>query len=313
MNNGKIVKSFDISDEDLSLINAYTRRQMSKDELYCFSIVLCDNEIDRDFEQFPTEELYKIAELFVGRTGIFDHNPSTENQCARLYDCCVEVDITRKNSVGEEYACVMAKAYIPVNDGTKQLVEDIDSGIKKEVSIGCSALGTVCSICGKDMYRGECVHRKGQIYGGVQCYGKLCGISDAYEWSFVAVPSQRAAGVIKNKGLEGDMLESVFKRLEKPGELTLSDDDKTKLCAYIEKLKGICADGEEYRQELKSDILRLNAIKGGIDHSVMSAVVERMTIPELKAFKAAYTKKETQPQLYKSGKTCGSTCDEYNI
>lgn len=313
MDNGRIVKGFDISDEDLALINTYTRRQMSRDELYCFSLVLCDNEIDRDFEQFPTQELYKLAELFVGKTGIFDHNPSAGNQCARIYHCRVEIDSTRKNSVGEQYACVIAKAYIPINDSTSSLIADIDSGIKKEVSIGCSASETVCSICGSDMYCGECVHKKGQIYNGRQCFGKLCGIKDAYEWSFVAVPAQRSAGVIKNKKLEGEILDSVFKKLEAPGELKLGEEDKVKLCSYIEKLKGLCADGEEYRQELKSDILKLNAINGGIDHSVLSSVVERMTIPELKAFKSAYTKKEAQPQLYTMSKSGTAPCDDYSI
>lgn len=148
MNNTKTVKSLDVSEDELSLINAYTRWKMNREEVYCFSVILCDNEIDRDFEQFPTQELYKLAELFVGKTGIFDHNPSTKNQCARIYDCRVEVDGTRNNSLGEAYACVVAKAYIPRNESTALLIEDIESGIKKEVSIGCSACETVCSICG---------------------------------------------------------------------------------------------------------------------------------------------------------------------
>lgn len=313
MNNGKTVKSFEVSDEDLRLINSYTRRELSRDEVYCFSLILCDNEIDRDFEQFPTQELYKLAELFVGKTGIFDHNPSTENQCARLFHCRVDVDGTRKNSVGEPYACVKAKAYIPINDSTRTLIDDIDSGIKKEISVGCSAGATVCSVCGENMYGGECVHKKGQVYGGRQCYGKLCGISDAYEWSFVAVPAQRAAGVIKNKRLEGNLLDSVFKKLETPGELTLSEQDKNKLCSYIDRLKSLCADGEDYRQELKSDVIKLNALNGGIDHGVMAAVVDRMTIAELKAFKSAYSRKEAQPQLCRANKTGTAACDDYSI
>ena len=163
------------------------------------------------------------------------------------------------------------------------------------------------------MYGGECVHKKGQVYGGRQCYGKLCGISDAYEWSFVAVPAQRAAGVIKNKRLEGNLLDSVFKKLETPGELTLSEQDKNKLCSYIDRLKSLCADGEDYRQELKSDVIKLNALNGGIDHGVMAAVVDRMTIAELKAFKSAYSRKEAQPQLCRANKTGTAACDDYSI
>ena len=41
-----------VTDEELALINKYTRRQLSKDEVYVFSVVLCDNDIDRDGERF---------------------------------------------------------------------------------------------------------------------------------------------------------------------------------------------------------------------------------------------------------------------
>ena len=33
--------------EELKQINAFTRRAFSPEEIYCFSVVLCDNDIDR--------------------------------------------------------------------------------------------------------------------------------------------------------------------------------------------------------------------------------------------------------------------------
>ena len=35
--------------QELELINNYTVKPLSADEVYTFGIVLCDNEIDRDF------------------------------------------------------------------------------------------------------------------------------------------------------------------------------------------------------------------------------------------------------------------------
>ena len=32
----------------LDKINKFTRRELTEDELYTFSVILCDNEIDRD-------------------------------------------------------------------------------------------------------------------------------------------------------------------------------------------------------------------------------------------------------------------------
>ena len=44
-----------VSEEELKLINGYTRRKLSANEVYVFSVVLCDNDIDRDGERFTVE------------------------------------------------------------------------------------------------------------------------------------------------------------------------------------------------------------------------------------------------------------------
>ncbi len=38
----------EITDEILGRINKFTHRELKADEVYCFPIILCDNEIDRD-------------------------------------------------------------------------------------------------------------------------------------------------------------------------------------------------------------------------------------------------------------------------
>ena len=50
---GEVIKAVNnITDDELALINTYTRREYNADELYVFNVVLCDNEIDRDYEAF---------------------------------------------------------------------------------------------------------------------------------------------------------------------------------------------------------------------------------------------------------------------
>ena len=69
------MKSNGETQEDALLkINRYTRREFKADEVYTFSVVLCDNEIDRDNERFTTDALQKLATLFLGKTGIFNHS-----------------------------------------------------------------------------------------------------------------------------------------------------------------------------------------------------------------------------------------------
>lgn len=180
--------------ETLDKINSLTRRKFKAEELYTFPVTLCGNEIDRDFERFSDEALDEMAGLFVGKTIIQNHDPSSENQVARIYDTEV-VEDSKQTSYGEPYKYLKGYAYMVRTDGNADLIKEIDAGIKREVSVGCATSKRFCSICGADMVTSECEHRKGKEYDGKMCCHILDGVTDAYELSFVAVPAQPEAGV----------------------------------------------------------------------------------------------------------------------
>ncbi len=243
-----------INSEILEKINKFTTRELLADEVYCFNVVLCDNEIDRDCEKFSREALLKLAELYIGKTGIFNHDPKGENQTARIFDACVVDDTTKKTSDGETYSYLAAKAYMVKTEKNADLIKEIEGGIKKEVSVGCSVSGRTCSVCGKDLSANACAHRKGKTYNGKKCYHILNKPTDAYEWSFVAVPAQKNAGVTKRYTTEG---------IEK------SYDAESALL-------------QELSDDLKKDILRLSFLQGdSIPVSMTKAAIERMDVMEL--------------------------------
>lgn len=184
--------------EELELIGQFARKKLSEEELYTFSLILCDNEIDRDSERFTVSALHELAKLFVGKTGIFDHNMKGKDQTARIYSAEVIVDSSRKTADGEDYTYIKAKAYMVRTEKNKDLIAEIDAGIKKETSVGCCVREIRCSICGRDIKTEGCEHQKGKLYGGKTCCYLLSEPTDAYEWSFVAVPAQKNAGVIKS-------------------------------------------------------------------------------------------------------------------
>lgn len=186
-----------ISSEELALIGKFARKELREEEIYTFSLILCDNEIDRDNEKFTVPALKTLAELFVGKTGIFDHNMSGKDQTARIYSTEFVTDETVKTSDGEPYSCVKAKAYMVRTEKNKDLIAEIDAGIKKETSVGCSVKKISCSVCGRNIREEGCSHKKGKVYGGKLCCYLLEEPADAYEWSFVAVPAQKNAGVTK--------------------------------------------------------------------------------------------------------------------
>ena len=304
--------------EELELINTYTRRTLTAGEVYVFTVVLCDNDVDRDGERFTVESLFALEKLFVGKTGIFDHDPSAKNQTARIISCKVENVASRTTATGDEYFCLKARAYLPRTEGNSELIAALDSGIVKEVSVGCAVGKILCSVCGEDI--GMCPHRKGETYGGKLCCGELTEPYDAYEWSFVAVPAQKNAGVTKTAyGKEMDM-EGIMKKLSRGQSATFSDRDCKKLLEYIDSLKQSAKDGVYYRDSLTTEVLRLSAaVQPGISRETMESVTKGMTVAQLKEFKTAFEKQRAElipvaPQLYTEKKSTKSDANgQYHI
>lgn len=174
---------------DIDLINRQSLKELTPEEVFTFSAILCDNEIDRDYERFSDACLEGLTTLFVGKTGIFNHSWDARNQVARIYKTEIEAE--------GETRRLRAYAYILRGGSMDEVIQKIEGGILREISVGVSVEKTLCSICGKDLYSAECPHRKRREYDSQLCYGILDGASDAYEFSFVAVPAQPAAGVTK--------------------------------------------------------------------------------------------------------------------
>jgi hypothetical protein len=247
-----------LSEEDLALINKYSQKELTADELFTFSVILCDNEIDRDFERFTVDALKKLAKLFVGKTAIKNHSMSSEDQSARTYKTEVVTDNEKLNSLGEPYTYLKAYCYMPRISKNEDLIAEIQSGIKKEVSVGCSVKKCICSVCGRDSRKTPCAHRRGKSYDGKLCYYELSESDDAYEWSFVAVPAQKNAGVTKsfrnNKEVSMNELIETIKSI--PDSLTLDRAQTKELADFICQLEEKAADGEQYRSQLESDTVK---------------------------------------------------------
>ena len=249
------------AEKELELINNYTRKPLKAEDVYTFTVTLCDNEIDRDFECFSKESLEALSNLFVGKTGISDHSMRAKDQAARIYQCYIESDPTKKTSKGEIYTALKAKAYTVITDSTKTLIDEIDGGIKKEVSIGCAVSKITCSICGKDMKAHECSHIKGRRYKGVLCHGIMENPTDAYEWSFVAVPAQRNAGVTKSFSVKEEKNMDTTDIIKSMTEgSVLSDEDAKALKSYIASLELKAKEAEAYKAHLTEDIARYAGI-----------------------------------------------------
>lgn len=245
----------EVSPEELKAINAMSKKKLRPEEVYAFAVRLCDNEIDRDNERFPAATLEELAPLFVGRSGLFDHQWSTRNQAARIY----RTEVVRESwmtEAGEPYCYLKGCAYLLRTEGNRELIAAIEGGIKKEVSVGCAVERSVCSICGEEFH--TCPHEKGAEYGGRRCWAELVGASDAYEWSFVAVPAQKKAGVVKRAKLR--------EKLEREAEI-----------------------GRTYLERLRGEVVRLAClVQPEADRELMERVARRLDWEELDGLKKLY-------------------------
>ena len=267
-----------VSAGDLALINRLARRELKGEEVYTFSVRLCDNEVDRDWERFAPQTLEELAGLFVGKSGIFDHRWSALGQAARIYKTEVVWEPERRTKAGDGYCWLKGYAYMVRTGSTRDLIAEIEGGIKKEVSVGCAVDRAVCSICGADLRRDQCGHKKGEVYGGKLCYASLEGASDAYEFSFVAVPAQPRAGVVKGTG----------RKLPLAGlrELAL-ENPRCRL--ELEQLEEEALLGRKHLAALREEAVRLGLLAGvELERPALEALVDKLSPEELAALSKAW-------------------------
>ena len=166
---------------------------------------------------------------------------------------------------------IRAWAYIRRGGKNDELIADIEAGIKKEVSVGCAMAQAVCSICGSEY--GTCGHVKGEHYDGRICAVILKEPVDAYEFSFVAVPAQREAGVMKGMGAAVSLKELAAEHGAQAEYRTLTKEAEL---------------GRRYRKDLEDCVVRLGlALELGVSEPVLRSLAQTAGAEELLALKEA--------------------------
>lgn len=126
--------------------------------------------------------------------------------------------------------------------------------------------GRKCSICGKE----NCEHHGGERYDGKLCFFTLLDPVDAYEWSFVAVPAQRKAGVIKSfvHSADGDLR-----------RLLAANPGCLKQWEALEKEAKL---GRAYINGLRKELIRLAGMSDeSLDLKIFAKTTEKLDEDEL--------------------------------
>lgn len=204
------VHSLEATEEDLRKINKYTLRPFSAEEVFVFKATIADNrQDDRNFMPFDLKALQDLYKLYPGKTMIKDHDRLADNQTARVFDTELVQHSGTLTERGEIYTELIAKIYMIRTESNKDLITEIEGGIKKEVSTSTRPEKMICNICGTDNMVKYCRHYPGVKYtvedgsaSGKQviCRMLLSGAKEARELSFVVVPAQPRAGTHKSVG-----------------------------------------------------------------------------------------------------------------
>ena len=264
----------------LEAINGQAKASMTAEQVYVFSLRLCDDQVDRDMERFDTDALPSLAKLFIGKTGIVDHQWSAGNQVARIF----AAEVVQEDRV----SYIKAWAYIRRGGANEEVIADIEAGIKKEVSVGCAMGRAVCSVCGSEY--GSCGHVKGEHYDGQLCVAILKEPMDAYEFSFVAVPAQPNAGVLKALGAGNRTLKELAEQFGAQSE-------------YRALFKEAQL-GREYKKQIGNDVVRLClSLDLGVEEPALRSIAEKAGAEELMKLKDALEKRlaESMPMVTQLG------------
>ncbi len=252
----------------LEAINRQARAELKEEQVYVFSLRLCDDQTDRDLERFDTAALPELAKLFLGKTGIIDHKWSSESQVARIF----ETQVVREEGV----SYIKAWAYIRRGGNRDEVIADIEAGIKKEVSVGCAMGQAVCSVCGGEY--GVCGHQKGEHYDGQLCCVILKEPMDAYEFSFVAVPAQRSAGVLKGIGGGSRSLKELADSFGAQAEYRT---------LYKQALLG-----QQYERQVRNEVVRLLLmLRLEVEEPLLRSIVDKAAAQDLMLLKEALEEK----------------------
>ena len=266
----------------LEAINAHAKAALTAEQVYVFSLRLCDDQIDRDGERFDTAALPVLAKLFIGKTGIVDHKWSSENQVARIF----AAEVAKEEGV----SYIKAWAYIRRGGSSDEVIADIEAGIKKEVSVGCAMGRAVCSVCGSEY--GSCGHQKGEYFDGQLCCAILKEPMDAYEFSFVAVPAQPNAGVLKGLASGRRTLKELAEEFGVQGEYR----------ALFKEAEL----GRQYLGQIRDDVVRLClSLELGADEPTLCGIIKGAAAEDLLKLKAALQQRldESLPAVCQLGNT----------
>lgn len=199
-----VQRDFRPTEGELTKINQFTLKQLSKDEVKVFYLEACGDLVDRSSEIIVQETLEAFNDLCLGRAYTCNHDWRTDPKGV-IFDAYTEQRTNKE--VGKDYTAHVQKIYILDIPENQEEIKNLEAGVYRYVSVSFSILLPKCSICGNDIRSSKCPHIPGWDYdeednrvpsgkSGFTCYVELREPEDYYETSRVLLGCQYGAQVV---------------------------------------------------------------------------------------------------------------------
>ncbi len=145
--------------EELAIINRYTKRTHSAEEIYVSACDLCNDQRDRSFEWFPEDVLADFAASLPAKSLLGGHDHSGLPM-GLWFDAAVQSGTVN----GKPARVLHAKSYIVKTRENEHHRAQLEGGVYRYASVGFRALDLLCDICGQSWFGFDCQHYAGETY-----------------------------------------------------------------------------------------------------------------------------------------------------
>ncbi|OPX46404.1 hypothetical protein CLHUN_02200 [Ruminiclostridium hungatei] len=261
----------EITDQRLSRIQKFARRNLSKDEVFAFSNKSAGDMLipGRSIRLSPEFLQQCVKDAQFGVSFMFNHSWSQFGSKGVPYGKVFDGRTQPDTENGETISMSLDKYIIRDDEAVdgvsaNALIKRIETGVLSDTSIGWGTDTMVCSICGMNYYGGKCSHWKGATYEMADGTKKKCTVlampssvilqnsnTNLYEESIVWDGAYPGASLSN----DGDVIENPN------GKFVVIDDYKSLNAGTV--VLGQYYNGKLTTMVKKSDHKKVFALKGG--------------------------------------------------
>ena len=213
----------------INLLDPAPPRTLTDADVRVYTALVANDQPDSYFTQFTPNALAQVARGILGMPVLRNHSSygSGDLPVGRWFAAdCIQRD-------GVNWARCQFYTAAAGDPEADMLDARIQAGIIREVSLSWWQGAMKCSICGQDMWGGECPHIPGESYDGRTCIGIMDSIREVAEASLVWKGGQYGTQIDTAARTEGSQRITLVQRIAAKRSARPASAGETELERYL--------------------------------------------------------------------------------